>query len=83
MPSQADDAHREVFLVRRGTDPAPSSRHHRSTSSLRFFRDLGGAPTGTSQQATVANGHIGSDKAVEGLGFDTRKYIESLLSLNR
>jgi hypothetical protein len=62
--------------------------HTRNTSSIgggsgsRFFRDLGGA---SSPGLSLQNSRMdtGPGKLVEGLGLDARRYIESLLSLNR
>jgi hypothetical protein len=82
MPSWSDDAHKEAFLVRKATDSASASRHSRSTSGLKFFRNLSVASTGTSQ-AAATSGITEPGKPVEGLGFDTRNYVESLLNLSR
>ncbi|PTU19268.1 hypothetical protein P175DRAFT_0293896 [Aspergillus ochraceoroseus IBT 24754] len=51
-----------------------------STNTSRFFRDLGGA---SSPGLHAARTDLGPGKLVEGLGLDARRYIESLLSLNR
>ncbi|KAL4900559.1 hypothetical protein BDW74DRAFT_93650 [Aspergillus multicolor] len=77
----------EAFIVRRASDLSTSSGHTRNASSIgggssaRFFRDLGGASSpGLSQSSRL---DIAPSKLVEGLGLDARRYIESLLSLNR
>ncbi|KAL3494643.1 hypothetical protein BJX62DRAFT_197792 [Aspergillus germanicus] len=97
-PSQAkpDSEHnleqkrQEAFIIRQASDHAASSSlgHARNTSSIgggsgaRFFRDLGGA---SSPGLSLQNSRMdtGPGKLVEGLGLDARRYIESLLSLNR
>ncbi|KZF25627.1 hypothetical protein L228DRAFT_236702 [Xylona heveae TC161] len=62
--------YREAYLVRKASDyVAPASR-----SSGRFARDSGIA---------AGRGGWGPGKLAEGIGIDTRKYIEALLSLNR
>ncbi|KAJ0420635.1 hypothetical protein BJY00DRAFT_283715 [Aspergillus carlsbadensis] len=82
--------HQEAFIIRQASDHAASSSsgHARNTSSIgggsgaRFFRDLGGASSpGLSLQSPRTD--TGPGKLVEGLGLDARRYIESLLSLNR
>ena len=77
MPQQAtsdsDDgaAYREAFLVRKASDyMAP-----RSLGRAAGLRDLGGAST--------SGGSWAPGKMAEGIGIDTKKYIEGLLSLNR
>ncbi|PWY76224.1 hypothetical protein BO70DRAFT_380982 [Aspergillus heteromorphus CBS 117.55] len=72
-----NNAHQEAFLVRRSSDSVSPSGHARSSSSSRFFRDLGGASSPGLRADT------GPGKLVEGLGLDARRYIENLLSLNR
>lgn len=64
-----------------------------TSGSMSFFRDLGGAPSsslssfpssfGLSTSSRAADVDTGPGKLVEGLGFDARRYIERLLSLNR
>ncbi|KAI9877869.1 MAG: hypothetical protein M1830_002610 [Pleopsidium flavum] len=63
--------YREAFLVRKASDyVAPGARK----SSGRFGRDVSGSDGGSGW---------GPGKLAEGIGIDTRKYIEGLLSLNR
>ncbi|OXV09560.1 hypothetical protein Egran_02677 [Elaphomyces granulatus] len=88
------DPPREVYLVRKANDTASSSSSSRRThsSSLRFFRDLSGGVSSSSAGASLSappaavSGSIGTGRSeklvMEGLGFDTRKYIETLLSLH-
>ena len=62
------DFFREAFLIRKASDyTAPTVRK----ASARFGRD----PSGSSGW--------GPGKLAEGIGIDTRRYIEGLLSLNR
>ena len=63
--------YREAFLVRKASDyVAPGARK----SSGRFGRDVSGSSDGSGW---------GPGKLAEGIGIDTRKYVEGLLSLNR
>lgn len=77
------DRPREVYLVRKAND---TSRRTNSASGLRFFRDLSGvSSSGAGSPAPpAASGSIGRGEklVMEGLGFDTRKYMETLLSHN-
>lgn len=67
QPTNAD-FYREAFLIRKASDyTAPTVRK----ASMRFGRD----PSGSSGW--------GPGKLAEGIGIDTRRYIEGLLSLNR
>ncbi|KAI9375391.1 hypothetical protein BJX61DRAFT_539818 [Aspergillus egyptiacus] len=83
------DKQEEAFLIRQASDhPSLSSSHARNTSSIgggsgsaQFFRDLGGATSPGFSQASRLD--MGPAKLVEGLGLDTRRYIENLLSFNR
>ncbi|KAL3463208.1 hypothetical protein BJX64DRAFT_257842 [Aspergillus heterothallicus] len=81
------ESHQEAFIIRQASDyDLSSSGHARNTSSIgggsgaRFFRDLGGASSPALQGSRT---DMGPGKLVEGLGLDARRYIESLLSLNR
>ncbi|KAL2857771.1 hypothetical protein BJY01DRAFT_114682 [Aspergillus pseudoustus] len=85
--SDSNGSQQEAFIIRQASDhPASSSGHARNTSSIgggsgaRFFRDLGGASSSSLQSSRT---DMGPGKLVEGLGLDARRYIESLLSLNR
>lgn len=63
------DLYREAFLIRKASDyTAPKTRK----ASARFGRDV---------NATSSN--WGPGKLAEGIGIDTRQYIEGLLTLNR
>ncbi|PYH99171.1 hypothetical protein BO71DRAFT_479665 [Aspergillus ellipticus CBS 707.79] len=77
LSDMKNNAHQEAFLIRRSSDSVSPSGHARSSSSSRFFRDLGGATSPGLRADT------GPGKLVEGLGLDARRYIENLLSLNR
>ncbi|KAL2858661.1 hypothetical protein BJX68DRAFT_262208 [Aspergillus pseudodeflectus] len=89
LESNLKQKHQEAFIIRQASDHAASSAlgHARNTSSIgggsgaRFFRDLGGASSPGSLQSLRMD--TGPGKLVEGLGLDARRYIESLLSLNR
>lgn len=73
-------------MVRKASDyVSPSSQHNRTGSnSARFFRDLGGAYSSSSFSGfQFSRADMAPGKLVEGLGLDARRYIESLLSLNR
>ncbi|KAE8371706.1 hypothetical protein BDV26DRAFT_275529 [Aspergillus bertholletiae] len=74
--SHLDDPRQEAFLVRKASDYVLASSHARNNSGTRFFRDLGGA-------SSPGLSDIGPAKLAEGLGLDARRYIESLLNLNR
>ncbi|KAE8138030.1 hypothetical protein BDV38DRAFT_292439 [Aspergillus pseudotamarii] len=74
--SQPDDPRQEAFLIRKASDHASTSSHARSHSGTRFFRDLGGA-------SSPGLSDMGPARLAEGLGLDARRYIESLLNLNR
>ncbi|OGM41778.1 hypothetical protein ABOM_009252 [Aspergillus bombycis] len=74
--SQPDDSRQEAFLIRKGSDYVSTSSHARNKSGTRFFRDLGGA-------SSPGLSDMGPAKLAEGLGLDARRYIESLLNLNR
>ena len=58
---------REAILIRKASDYLPPTVRK---ASVRFGRD------------TIGNGW-GPGKLAEGIGIDTRRYIEGLLSLNR
>ncbi|KAL4921555.1 hypothetical protein BDW62DRAFT_112835 [Aspergillus aurantiobrunneus] len=82
------DKQQEAFIIRQASDHVAFSSHTRNASSIgggsgaRFFRDLGGASSpGLSLQTPRMD--MAPGKLVEGLGFDARRYIENLLSLNR
>ena len=60
--------HKEAILVRKSSDHTP-----RNIASLGSYGKDGAGGGGVSGVVGMA----------EGMGFDTRKYIESLLSLNR
>lgn len=61
--------YREAFLIRKASDyTAPKARN----VSARFGRDV-----------TPTNTGWGPGKLAEGIGIDTRQYIEGLLTLNR
>lgn len=72
-PVEPDRAsHREAFLVRKASDYVqPASRK----ASGRYGKDVSGA--------AGAGGGWAPGKLAEGIGVDTKKYIEGLLSLNR
>ncbi|GAB1195372.1 hypothetical protein APSETT444_004631 [Aspergillus pseudonomiae] len=74
--SQPDDPRQEAFLIRKGSDYVSTSSHARNKSGTRFFRDLGGA-------SSPGLSDMGPAKLAEGLGLDARRYIESLLNLNK
>ncbi|KAB8242040.1 hypothetical protein F9C07_2252363 [Aspergillus flavus] len=74
--SHPDDPRQEAFLIRKASDHVSTSSHARSHSGTRFFRDLGGA-------SSPGLSDMGPAKLAEGLGLDARRYIESLLNLNR
>ena len=60
---------REAFLIRKASDyAAPKAR----TSGTRFGRDV-----------SASSSKWGPGKLVEGIGIDSRQYIEGLLTLNR
>ncbi len=63
---------REAFLVRKASDYSGSSSGKKASG--RFGIDVRGSSGG---------GAWGPSKLAEGIGIDTRKYIEDLLSLNR
>ena len=71
-PNQStEDISREALLIRKASDyVAPAGR----SISSRFGRDASGS--------SAASGW-GAGKLAEGIGIDTRRYIEGLLSLNR
>ncbi|KAL2828707.1 hypothetical protein BDW59DRAFT_170831 [Aspergillus cavernicola] len=96
LPPDTDkdkDKQQEALIICQASDhPSSSSSGHSrnassiggvgSSSSARFFRDLGGASSlGVSLHTSRMD--IGPAKLVEGLGLDARRYIENLLSLNR
>ena len=62
----------EAFLVRRASDSQPAASSKKS--SMRFGLDGIGSGGGSGW---------GPSKLADGIGIDTRKYIEGLLSLNR
>ena len=63
------DFYREAFLIRKASDyTAPKARK----ASARFGRDV-----------NATSSSWGPGKLVEGIGIDTRQYIEGLLTLNR
>ncbi|KAI9779667.1 MAG: hypothetical protein M1835_004642 [Candelina submexicana] len=64
-------SYREAFLVRKASEYVPAARK----ASGRYGRDASGA--------AGASGGWAPGKLAEGIGVDTRKYIEGLLSLNR
>lgn len=66
-------SYREAFLVRKASDYVV---HASRKASGRYARDVSGA-------AGAAGGGWAPGKLAEGIGVDTRKYIEGLLSLNR
>ncbi|KAJ5084388.1 hypothetical protein NUU61_008967, partial [Penicillium alfredii] len=71
----------EAFLVRQASDYVATTASNRVSSGARFFRDLGGASSGLTGSSRAAD--LAPAKLVEGLGMDARRYLESLLSLNR
>lgn len=67
----ASDSHREALLIRKASDyVAPATRN----ISGSFGRDVSGYSS---------TGGWGPGKLAEGIGIDSRKYIDGLLSLNR
>ena len=63
------DLYREAFLMRKASDYAALKAKN---ISARFGRDV-----------SQADSSWGPAKLTEGIGIDTRQYIESLLTLNR
>ncbi|KAF7715511.1 Uncharacterized protein PECH_007007 [Penicillium ucsense] len=70
----------EAFVIRKASDHVSSPGHARMSSGARFFRDLGGV---SSSKLTASRAESKPSNLVEGLGMDTRRYIEGLMSLNR
>ncbi|KAI9753727.1 MAG: hypothetical protein M4579_005018 [Chaenotheca gracillima] len=74
-----DTAYRQAFLVRKASDYEASSSSGRG--------GLGSWREGTSRGNGNGNGNTGGSwgpgKLADGIGVDTRKYIEGLLSLSR
>ncbi|OKL58936.1 hypothetical protein UA08_05645 [Talaromyces atroroseus] len=87
----SDNDMKEAFLIRKASDaPGPyaagggSVRHSRDASSgVRFLRDLSGASSSLALGMGLGDNTSSPGKLTEGLGFDARRYIESLLRLNR
>lgn len=73
---------REAFLVRKSNDGAvvPTSRKASTVggSGRWLMRDV----SGSSASSTVGGGST-PGSVTEGVGVDTRRYVEGLLSLNR
>jgi hypothetical protein len=70
-PSNTNDyipKDKEIFLIRRASDYVPAK------SSGRFVSGSGGADVGWA---------AGPGKLAQGIGVDTKRYIESLLNINR
>lgn len=76
---------REAFLVRRARDALPvgtkSGSSARNASGTSLWRI--GMGFGTSEKMGGAAAGWGPKGLAEGIGIDTRRYIEGLLSLNR
>ena len=68
LPSGQSNLYREAFLVRKATDYVDDSARK---ANFGFGRDVG---SGWGSSA---------GKLAEGIGIDTRRYVEGLLSLNR
>lgn len=79
-----DDAFQEAFLVRRAQDQQRTSANANASSGqtsggFGFARMMG-----LDSSPTVSDsGGSGPSKLAEGIGVDARKYVESLLTLNR
>ncbi|KAJ9244190.1 hypothetical protein DTO169E5_2178 [Paecilomyces variotii] len=73
------ESFKSAFLIRKASDYATTAGHSRASSGSRFFRDL----SGTSSLSPSGLSSMTSGKLAEGVGLDPRRYIESLLSLNR
>lgn len=65
------NVYREAFLVRKASD-----------STVAASKKLSGR-LGLDGRGSNGAGGLGPAKLAEGIGIDTRKYIEGLLSLNR
>ena len=72
------DEHREAFLVRKASDYQTSAS---GAVSGRFSFAMGMGLDRTS--GTTGRWISGTNKLAEGIGFDARRYVEGLLSLNR
>ncbi|WEW55439.1 hypothetical protein PRK78_000870 [Emydomyces testavorans] len=72
-PSSPKIALREAFLVRRSSDYVAAGQGSRKG----FFQSISGS-SGDTQGGWTAPG-----KLAEGIGFDAKRYIEALLSLNQ
>ena len=71
-------------MIRKASDYISSSLpQSRTGSTARFFRDLGGASSAAFPGFPISKADMAPAKLAEGLGLDARRYIESLLSLNR
>lgn len=75
---EKSESFNEAFLIRKASDYATTAGHSRTGSGSRFFRDLSGASASPSGLGSMTSGRL-----AEGVGLDPRRYIESLLSLNR
>ena len=65
------NAYREAILIRKASDQKPVSALRKASSAF-------GA-----RDASASSSGWGPGRLTEGIGIDTRKYIEGLLSLNR
>lgn len=80
---------KEAFLVRKASDYSQPGHAPRNASGSGFFRNFSGPSIAGSHQlgsigtARGGGGWGAPGKIAEGVGLDARRYIESLLSLNR
>ena len=90
----AHEGQREAILIRRASDyggPRKGGRESGIGAGLSMSLGMGrlfagessGGGGGGSNETGGASGGGGSARLTEGIGIDARKYVESLLSLNR
>ena len=87
MPStvrEAPDMFRTAFLVRKSTDAAAAAVAVKTSTGSRMWNSLSMRSGPTEQESTGGVGAGWGPGALGGgIGVDARKYVESLLSLNR
>lgn len=93
LPPLAARVTKEIFLIRRAGDNAANSAattNARNTGAASYLAGIGlGGFGGGTTAADLAGGGPsaswtdGASRLAQGIGVDTRKYIEGLLSLNR